>query len=432
MIVGLAILLPLFGAAISARRGRTAAIVALAVDLALALDGVVRDTTETLSLPDVTLTLGPVGFAIAAVAATGVLLGVVAAPDWSGTPAPGAWTTAMLSASVLVIAGAGQLVAGAIGLALIGVVGCRTSPDTRDRPDEVGRRLAIWLALAGAMLVLAGALGALGPGAGPRPPTMGLGGLISSLFVVGIAIGLGALPFFLWLPALAEHDPARAAAVVAAAGGATTALAFAQAGAAPWLFDPTSGRVGVAAIGGGAAALTGYAALGAKHPARAVACLFGAGSDLALAGFVLAPPGGSDAVGWMLVIQVLAAALALVALAGFGRWLSGGLWRRPLLGASLVVALLALVGLPPTAGFVARSLVAGAAERPAGFVVAATLASAIGGLAALRVIAPLVDRSGAPLERPGALDFAALSLAAVLLVLGIVPGPVLSVLGAGF
>lgn len=429
MIVALSILVPFAGAAATAwRRGLALVAATLVGEIVLALLVLARGLTETTRVLDLDLILSPTGAFVVAAASVAALVGLLAAKERCPTNQPTA-ALAALGVGAFAITAAGHLASAGLGLALIGIVASGAIGDASAIRGAAHRRLVGWMLLAAATLVLASALDALSQGAGARAPVPGLGGPTLALFDAGLAIGLGALPIFLWLPSLAESDPPLAAVVVASAGGASVALGLAQANAAPWLLDPGSGRLIVAGAFGVAAVLASFGSLGAKHPARIVAYLAGAGADLGLVGFALVPPAEAPAVGLLFVAQILATALALATLTGLTGRLSGGLWRRPLLAAGLLVALATLVGLPLTAGFAARSLVVGASGSATLFVVAASLSGALGGIAALRLVVPLLDRSDAPTERLAALDLVALALAVALVVAGVAPGPVLAILG---
>lgn len=429
MIVALSILVPLAGAAVTARhRARAWVAATLASELVLALLVLARGTTDTARVLDLDLVLSPSGACLVAVASAAALVALLPARDDCPTN-QSARALAALGAGALAIAAAGQVATAALGLGLVGIVGSRSIGGASSLPGAAGRRLVGWMLLAAATLVLVSALDALSRGIGVGAPTPGLGGPTQALFDAGLAISLGALPAFLWLPSLAESDPTLAIVVVTSAGGAGVALALAQANIAPWLLEPGSGRPVIAAVFGVAAVLTSFGALGAKHPTRIVAYLSGAGADLGLIGFALVPPADVSTVGMLLVAQILATALALGTLTGLTGRLSGGLRHRPILALSLLVALATLVGLPPTAGFAARSLVVGASEDAAVFVIAASLSGALGGVAALRLVVPLLGRSAAPTERVGALDLVAFALAVALVVVAVAPGPVLAILG---
>jgi NADH-quinone oxidoreductase subunit N len=102
--------------------------------------------------------------------------------------------------------------------------------------------------------------------------------------------------------------------------------------------------------------------------------------------------------------------------------------RQPILAALMTVFLLSLAGIPPTAGFIAKVGVFGAAVQ-AGYwwlALAGVLASVAAAFFYLRVIVQMTMRSGAEGEAeeatPGLPEVVAGALAAVVLILGTFPG----------
>jgi NADH-quinone oxidoreductase subunit N len=115
-----------------------------------------------------------------------------------------------------------------------------------------------------------------------------------------------------------------------------------------------------------------------------------------------------------------------------------GLARRsPVLGALLALFLLSLAGIPPTAGFIAKVLVFGAAVRAGleGLVVVAVLASVVAAFFYIRLIVLAYMEDEETAERVPAEPAPGVALgvtAAVTLVLGVLPGLLLDPLqGAG-
>jgi NADH-quinone oxidoreductase subunit N len=117
---------------------------------------------------------------------------------------------------------------------------------------------------------------------------------------------------------------------------------------------------------------------------------------------------------------------------GFDRFQGLGC-RRPILAGLLSVFLLSLAGIPPTAGFIGKVLVFGAAVSAGHWPLAliGTLASVAGAFFYLRliVIMTMHEPEGADIADPATPPRMALAIPAVfVLVLGIVPGIVLPVL----
>ncbi|CAG1065895.1 NADH-quinone oxidoreductase subunit N [uncultured bacterium] len=111
-------------------------------------------------------------------------------------------------------------------------------------------------------------------------------------------------------------------------------------------------------------------------------------------------------------------------------------WRRPLIGAVFTAMLLSLAGIPLTAGFVGKFylVAAGAASSMWILVLSLALSSVIGFYYYLRII--LVLFSPSPRELPAEAEVhpagsaALMALFAVLVFMGVYPGPFLSLVGA--
>lgn len=405
---------------------RALAILVLLAELVLALSVARRGSLETATLLDLDLGLSSVSALFVAAATAAILVTALAISGGNTPRSPRVyppWVFIGLSGSVLAIASANHLTSAAFALVL-----SATAVVISRRQDD-GRRVLPWMILAGGALVFSDALNLTGPQSGLSGSLIGLSGVTTGLLVVGLGIGLGVLPFFPWFPRLAESAPGLAALLGASVGAGTAAIALARVGATPGLGDQSVGHPVIVLVGGTAAALSSFAALGAKRPARAVAFLASSSANLALVAVALSPTGESTGATLSLLVQVLAGPLALAALVGLGGSLSGALWRRPLLAVSLVAALFGLVGLPPSATFVGRSLVATSlGPDRAAFLVAVAISTAIGGVAATRTFAALLDLADAPAEPPRALDLAAFVLALAIIVGGVVPGPLLALL----
>src|SRR4029077_3631128 len=108
---------------------------------------------------------------------------------------------------------------------------------------------------------------------------------------------------------------------------------------------------------------------------------------------------------------------------------SGLAWRRPALAVSIAVAVVSLSGLPLTAGYVGRWLIASStvADHPL-LVFETAIASGIAGLAGLRAFGPMVGRVTLRVGAPHALDVVAAAVATILVFSGLFPGPILAVL----
>lgn len=300
---------------------------------------------------------------------------------------------------------------------------------------RTARRYLIWVVIAGTALLASGALdrqyaawvtpGVLGPSA--------------ALFVVGIAIFAGAMPFALWLPSASDEAPTTGALAFGLLSCATAAVLAGTVGS-DMLLPADSAIHALLGVGGGLAALTSaFVALGEKRPGRTIAFLISASADSALAGLASGSSAATPSVVWLLVVQALSAAVGLVCLAEAGRarsdreragWsgLTGLVYQRPLLALALTISLLSLTGMPLTAGFVGKwNLVQLAAPNVAETLV--ILASSIlGGVAALRSFGAIFDSTTATAEIRWSTDLVPALGAVLLLVGGLVPGPLITAL----
>jgi NADH-quinone oxidoreductase subunit N len=116
--------------------------------------------------------------------------------------------------------------------------------------------------------------------------------------------------------------------------------------------------------------------------------------------------------------------------AGLGR-------REPALGALMVLFLLSLIGIPPTAGFFAKAYVILAAVEGGGWLtllaVIAVLNAAVAAFYYLRVIVYMYMREGpaepAPVARGALLRIGFIATAVMTVVMGLVPGPFIDGIG---
>ncbi|HLH74588.1 MAG TPA: proton-conducting transporter membrane subunit [Chloroflexota bacterium] len=289
------------------------------------------------------------------------------------------------------------------------------------------RACLAWLALAGSMLLVSSALEGH-YGAQPMP---GLLQPAAAFLVVGLGIFVAAFPFSLWLPSLADGAPSGSAMVLGILGTTATATLAATLDSSTWLATAFSIRAALATSGGIAAVFCSLLALGEKRPGRIIALLLSANSDLALAGAVSISPDSLVGVIWLLAVQFLVAALALTALASCQGKVNGLLGRRPILALGLAIAAWSLVGAPPTAGFTGRLILAqSVAPTNLPLLLEDVVASVLGGFAILPLVATLLrgcDDSAEPV-RP--VDVAILIVAAIVIVGGLFPNPVLAPLQA--
>jgi len=338
-------------------------------------------------------------------------------------------------------------------LCLYAVVASRLS-------DPQGTEAALKYFLPGAMslavLVFGSALVFAGSGSLSLADSLAAGGPIVSaglaLALIGLGFKLSLAPVHLWTPDVYQGAPAPIAAFLSTGSKAATAAALLHlcAEASPEareLLWPA-----LAGVAGLTMAVGNIGALRQKSVKRILAY-----SSIAQMGYIaMAAMAVNEGGGEAALFYV--ATFALMDLGAFGAvgLLSGEAGDRddvasyqglgyvhPWRAGALAVSLLSLAGLPPTAGFIGKFLVFGAALR-AGYVGLAAfgiVTAVIGIFYALRIVAALYMQNGveaqpvvpAPAGPAGGL--ALWAMAAGVLALGLFPGPLLaaiaSLVGAG-
>lgn len=317
----------------------------------------------------------------------------------------------------------------AVGLALgfvVAVLVVATAVDPITTANlRVGQRYLTWTALAVSALVLSSILDRLYA----RQPGPGLLGAVAGLFVVGVGILVAAFPLALWLPGLAEDAPLGAGVASALLTSGAVAVIAGSVGSNPWLLGGTSAQNALAAFGGFGGLLSVILAVGEKRPNRVFAFLVSANASFAVTTLAISAPGDAAGAVWILGAQVLAAGLGFTSLAAADGKLATLFWRRPAAAIGLWVAALTLVGLPLTAGFIGRLVAAPAiADQHLVLILLSAFTSAIGGLAATRHFGPVFERDDVTRELVRPFDFAAIVLSAVLVLAGVIPGPLLALL----
>jgi NADH-quinone oxidoreductase subunit N len=269
-----------------------------------------------------------------------------------------------------------------------------------------------------------------------------------ALFMVGFGFKLAVVPFHLWTPDVYQGAPAPTTAFIATVSkGATVAFAlrlFAAARLGPtdaaWL---TFAGIAAASMFAG-----NLLALRQANVKRLLAY-----SSIAHLGYVLvAFLAGGEAARQAVSLYLVAYVVTTLAAFGVVAALSGRereadrfddyrslFWRRPFVAAVFTAALLSLAGIPLTAGFIGKFFVAAAGVNATLWTLVLVLAvnSAIGLFYYLRLIAvmyePLLDESPAPaaprrISLSSALLLAGLSL--LMLILGLLPGPLVTLIRA--
>ena len=257
-----------------------------------------------------------------------------------------------------------------------------------------------------------------------------------ALLLVGFSFKVAAVPFHMWTPDVYQGAPSpvtgfMAAGTKVAGFAALIRVTTVALGPVSWELLPA-----VVAVSAVTMVVGSVLAIAQDDVKRMLAY-----SSIAHAGFVLVgvAAGNQEGVTGSMFYLVSYAAMILGAFAvvivvsrsGEGytslRDYRGLARRSPLLGALLALFLLSLAGIPPTAGFIAKVLVFGAAVRAGleGLVVVAVLASVVAAFFYIRLIVLAYMEEGETAERVPAAPAPGVALgvtATVTLVLGVLPG----------
>jgi len=250
----------------------------------------------------------------------------------------------------------------------------------------------------------------------------------STLVLIGLAFKLGAVPAHAWMPDVADGAPAPVAAFLTAVPKAGALLALAR--LAMVLPDQSTGwRAVVALLAAATMTLGNLAALWQDDVRRLLGWSavsqtgYGLLAVVALGRSPLALP----ALVLFLVAYVagnLAAFGAVIALGGEpSRAQYAGLGQtRPYVAATLVVAFLSFIGIPPLAGFGAKLALFGAAiDAGYGWLAVLAIVNTVISLAYYaRVIGPMYfEPAGGPAagHRPGRLVYAGVAMAVLAVVI---------------
>jgi NADH-quinone oxidoreductase subunit N len=247
-----------------------------------------------------------------------------------------------------------------------------------------------------------GATGTTSIGGIARALEGGLGGLAlplvaAALLAVGFGFKVAAVPFHMWTPDVYQGAPTPVTGFMAAGtkvAGFAALIRVAEVALGPVRWEL---RVALVALSAVTMVVGSVLAIAQDDVKRLLAY-----SSIAHAGFVLVAVAAGNQSGISGAMFYLAAYAAMI-LGAFGvvilvsrtgeertslRSYRGLGRRNPLLGACLTLFLLSLAGIPPTAGFMAKFLVFGAAVEAGleGLVIVAVLASVAAAFFYLRVI----------------------------------------------
>jgi NADH-quinone oxidoreductase subunit N len=377
---------------------------------------------------------------IATIASLMLSLGVGRDEQVAGTTSLVLWS----ASGALLMAGANNLMVVFLGLELLSLaLYCLCAMSNRQTAREAALKYLILSSMASGFLIygsalLFGATGSVAFADLARATTTPLLAIGAGLFLVGFAFKLSLVPFHLWAPDVYEGAPLPVTAfmsVVTKAGALAVLARFAYAALPP---DRASAILVPVWVVAALSMLVGnLAALQQTDMKRLLAY-----SGIAQIAYVVAAFAGQTALGMRYAIFYLAAytfmnlgAFAVVALmakdgdavVGLGRF-AGLAYRRPWLAAAMTFFLLALAGLPPTAGFTGKVLILAALSGAgyawlAGVLILGTAISIYVYIKIVRAMFARVDMAHVRDERsPNALPWVAVAVCAVCTFgLGLIP-----------
>lgn len=271
----------------------------------------------------------------------------------------------------------------------------------------------------------------------------GLAALGCAMFLVGLLFKIAAVPFHMWTPDVYEGAPTPVTAFMATATKAAMFAALIK--CAPTLAAGLGPEIGASTLGV-IAVLTMFvgnlAALRQTNLKRLLAWSSVAHGGYMLVGVAALVRQGGSGSGGSAILYYLAAytamnigAFGIAILLDRGEGREGtielkGLGRdRPILGVIMTVFVLALAGIPPTAGFLGKLYLFKAAVEAELYVVAVAgvLASVIGLYYYLRLLLFIwvntsEETAGAPDRSDFSIAMASTVTLAVVVVLGVLPG----------
>jgi NADH-quinone oxidoreductase subunit N len=262
------------------------------------------------------------------------------------------------------------------------------------------------------------------------------------LLLVGLGFKVSLVPFHMWTPDVYQGAPSPVTAFMSAATKVAVFVALVRVldvafGALQWDLAPA-----VAALSAVSMVVGSVLAIAQSDVKRMLAYSSVAQAGVILAAFVSPDSEGISAA----LFYLISYSAAVVGAFGVVMLISGGVReqtgferfrglgrRQPALAVLFTIFLLSLAGIPPTAGFIAKVFVFGAATS-AGYwplVLIGALASVAGAFFYLRIVALMAMREpeGEDIADPSALPRLVLAVPALsVLVLGIVPGVIVPLL----
>ncbi|WP_372892315.1 NADH-quinone oxidoreductase subunit N [Rhodosalinus sp.] len=423
-------------ASLRAIRGTTAALMILALAVVALRAGAVPAPAYAILADDA---LARLGAGLALLAGLGILAFV---RDEDGAR-EGPALVAIAAAGGVALAGATNGAVLILGLEITTLAMVALALLPRSAPAaEAGYKLFLMGGVSAATLLLGAAFAFAGTGSLALADWGGSSGLAAvggALLLAGLAFKFSLAPFHMWVPDLFSGAPASAAALAGAlskvaTGVALLRLAEVAPGGAVW-------TLGLGVTGAAAALLGNIVALRQESLARMLGY-----STIAHSGYLaMILAAGGPLAGEALLVYLAAYAPAVVAalcvasaLGGVSRSELRGLVRRhPLAGFALGLALLSMVGLPPTVGFLGKVYLfsALAAAEAWALLAAAAVGAAVAFYYYLRFgIAALAAPDGeetvaAPVLSGGATVMLAGALALIVLP-GLYPEPLLALAAA--
>lgn len=304
----------------------------------------------------------------------------------------------------LMLAGATHAASLFLGLELVtlALVALFVLPLTR-AALEAGYKFLILGAAGAATLLMGLALAHAASGTADLQAFAGRGmmlGLATALLMAGLCFKLALVPFHMWTPDAFDGAPRAAAAFAGAASKIAVVAALVR---LHTLAPPEVWAIGLGLAGGASILLGNLVALRQDGIGRMLGY-----SSVAHAGYVAATlasgaPMAAEAALFYIAVYAPALLAALCVTAALGPEariadLRGLVWRRPLAGGAMALALISLAGLPVSAGFFGKYIVFTALiEGGAWTLLAMAIAgSALGAYYYLRFVALIFRRAPDP------------------------------------
>ncbi|MBN2629630.1 MAG: NADH-quinone oxidoreductase subunit N [Rhodobacteraceae bacterium] len=320
---------------------------------------VMRLGTPSLPMPALLVDDGFARLGVALVAATGLACLIFLRPALPAREGPPLMVLATLGGAVLAMANHAATVFLGLEIITLSLLALTVLPRS-NASLEAAYKLLILGAIGAAALLLGFALAYAETGDLSLRAWSGSGMLVrlgAALLLAGIAFKFSLVPFHMWTPDLFSGAPPAVAAFAGVASKVAVAVVLIRLAAAP-MPEPVW-STGLAAIGVASILLGNIQAL--RQPSLVRMLGYSAVAHSGYVAVILASgaPLGAEAALFYLASYAPGLIAAFCVAAGMGGApmlddLRGLIWRSPIAGAALALALLSLAGLPASVGFLGK------------------------------------------------------------------------------